>query len=126
MPRETDETRLALLRRILADYVAVEFRPKALSGGERDDEGCAHLLQRPNETRFSVRECLRIALHRWLENGNTPNRVDVPGDDVRGDPATFYEFRLTVRDVKLFVKAKYDDDDADDSKLVILSVKRQW
>jgi hypothetical protein len=77
MPREKDDERLALLRRILADPVVVIFRAKALSGGERRDEGASNLLPRhANEGERGLRTFVRIELLEFLRRGGQPNRVE--------------------------------------------------
>ncbi|HPC22247.1 MAG TPA: hypothetical protein PK920_07160 [Phycisphaerae bacterium] len=126
MPREKDDERLALLRRILADPVVVIFRAKALSGGERRDEGASNLLPRhANEGERGLRTFVRIELLEFLRRGGQPNRVEVGGDDVRGDAAVFYEFRLEIEGVRLYIKAELKCDDPVDPILIVKSVKKQ-
>ena len=127
MPKENDLARLALLLRLLTDPASnvVIFQPRAFLGsGEPDDMGLNKLL--PSELLRSEKAAeLKAALAEFLRANGKPNRVTVPGDADRGDPAVFYEFRLAFAGINAYVKTELDDDDPNDPVLIVKSVKRQ-
>jgi hypothetical protein len=127
VPKETDPAQIALLLRLLSDPASnvVIVGQRAFEGSsEADDLGLDRLLADDLQPREKA-EQLKVALAEFLGEGGAPNRVAVAGDAGRGDPAVFYEFRLTFAGVKVYVKSELKDDDPADPVLEIKSVKRQ-
>jgi hypothetical protein len=126
MPKETDEGRLKALRAIFASRASNEpfFRDKALYGGERPDEGLDVLIPGDLSPKRKI-ERLKAAIVRFLDQGGAPNRREEPGDrDMGLDVVIFYEFRLEVDGVMLYVKTSFDEHDPTDPDLDVRSVKR--
>jgi hypothetical protein len=122
MPRETDQARLDLLWKLVARRWVI-VRDRADRGSdEPNDVGLERLLP-ARLTRDEKRTRLLHALEGHLRCGRKVSRVDVAGDAVRGDPATFYEFRLELAGRRIYVKTELKNDDPDDPFLEIKSVK---
>ena len=125
MPRESDQSRLAELRRIFADTASdvPDFTGTARNGGYREDEGSENLL--PEQLTPYERTCLlKAAIVRFLDDGKQPTVEESKGDaEMQFEPATYYHFRVEVEDVRLFVKVLYEDDQGEPGATVI-SVKR--
>lgn len=116
-----DQSRLDLLWKLLARN-CVHLTDRALHGSqEHDDIGVDGLFRRSLGFAEMQRR-LTAALERHIRAGRPVNRIDYAGDDVRGDPIVFHEFRLLVGSVRVYVKASLNDDE---DVLVIRSVKRQ-
>ncbi len=125
MPPEHDPLILDALRRAFADPTsnAVEFKRTARTGGYRDDEGLENLL--PAELPLSDKQrLLKEAIVRYVDQGITPTVVTYEGDDVRGEPVRFHEFRLVVAGVGLYVKVYLEPDELNDPTARVCSVKR--
>ncbi len=126
MPRELDQRRLDTLRRIFASTASdvPEFVKTAVDGGYRSDTGVIALV--PGEgTLYAKCDRLKQAVVESLDAGNAPNRRDESGDrEMQFDSAVFYEFRIAVDGVRLFVKTVFDEDDPSDPEVRVLSVKR--
>jgi hypothetical protein len=125
MPRESDQRRLATLRRVFADTASdvPVFTRTARTGGYREDEGLENLL--PAEFSLYEKTCLlKAAVVRFLDDGKHPT-VEESGGNAEMDlePANFYHFRVEVEGVRLFVKVLYEDDEGEPGATVI-SVKR--
>jgi hypothetical protein len=125
MPRETDQGRLAQLRRFLADPASntVMFSRTAVRGGDRADEGYESLLRDLAPVSRAAREHeIKAAMIAALDAGERVTREDAPGDvEMQLDPATYYHFRVSVAGRRLFIKLMLDIEDA---TLLIMSVKR--
>lgn len=127
MPRETDPARLAMLRKILGDTASnvVVLSRRAYQGSdEPDDLGLDRVLPAKLQPLEKKRQLVR-ALLAHLKNGGSVSRTDYLGDEVRGDPATNYEFRIEAWTHRLYVKCQLMDDDQDDPTLIVKCVKRQ-
>ncbi len=126
MPRELDQCRLDALRRIFASTASdvPEFAKTAVDGGYRPDTGVIALVA-DDGTLYDKCERLKQAVVQFLDAGNAPNRRDESGDrEMQFDSAVFYEFRVVVDGVRLFVKTVFDEDDPSDPEVRVLSVKR--
>jgi hypothetical protein len=124
MPKETDPERLHLLARVLRDPASnvVMFSRRAHEGSaEADDLGLNRLL--PESTPRGRELELQEALARCVEAGEQPNRIEYAYED--RDPETIYEFRITFRGERIYVKSELKELEAGDPTLVIRSVKRQ-
>ncbi|MCK6485413.1 MAG: hypothetical protein L6R00_14900 [Phycisphaerae bacterium] len=124
MPPASDEV-CRLLRRVFADTASnvVEFTRTARGVGHRCDEGLVALL--PDMTFDQARDALKRAIVHFLDEGGKPNETHELGDpEMKLDPATFYEFRLTCEGRALYVKVKLDDTDPDEPTAQVVSVKR--
>jgi hypothetical protein len=111
---------------ILRSQDRVLFKAKAFDGGERSDEGVLNLLPDARAVpRAALREMLRAALLEFVDAGGQPSRIEVAGDDVRGGPATFYEFRLEIEGARLFIKTELKPGPMGPG-LLVMSVKRQY
>jgi hypothetical protein len=131
MPKEADQERLKLLRRLFASTASdvPEFTETAVYGGYRLDEGVVALVPGEGNAYEKTRR-LKQAVVDFLDGGGRPNRLEAPGDaEMQLDAATFYEFRIEIEAARLFVKAVLDEDDPADPELKVLSVKcddRAW
>jgi hypothetical protein len=125
MPRETDETRLALLLRILTDRASnvVLLRERALRGSDEPDDLGLDKLFGPEMSDVEKQRRIRLALAAFLREGGAPNWVEYTYPDA--DPETIYEFRLEFEGQRLHVKTQLADDDPTDPILIIRSVKRR-
>lgn len=103
----------------------VRFTQTAEFGGHRrGDEGIENLIPGDDGAR-AKKERVRLALLDLVRGGGKVTRRDELGDaEQQLDPAVFYEFRLEIDDVPLFVKTRFDDDDRGDPSLIVISVKR--
>ncbi len=124
MPREADPERLRKLREVFADTASnvPEFTETAELGGYRSDEGLQGLL--PDLAPYGRRLALKQAIVRFLDAGERPTREDSVGDqEMQIDAAVYYHFRVTVEDVRLFVKVLFEDA-PDEPEVLVISVKR--
>lgn len=125
MARETDKTRLAGLRAAFADTATnvPAFTKTAITGGHRPDEGLENLL--PAElTLYAKRRALKCAIVAALDRGDVPTVERRTGDaEMQLEDAVFYHFRVTVADVRLFVKV-FADECAGELDVRVISVKR--
>lgn len=125
MPKETNNERLKLLRRVLSDPASnvVLFKDRAFTGsGEPDDPGLDEILP-AKLSRPEKADRLKAALAAFLEAGGVPNRIEYEYED--RDPELIYEFRFQFEAWRLYVKTELKEDDPADPILVIRSVKRQ-
>lgn len=128
MPKERDQRRLRLLRQLFASTASdvPEFAQTAIYGGYRRDEGIVALLAGEGNV---YEKTLRIkkAIVVFLDGGGAPNRTEERGDrEMQLDAAVFYEFRIEVEDVRLYVKVLFDEDDAEEPEVRVVSVKRAY
>jgi hypothetical protein len=126
MAKFSEEDRL-ILDRILSDPAsnAVVFKESAMSGGYRSDEGLENVLP-ADWTRPRMQAAVRSVMLTHLREGGAVTRSDDPGDVEMGrDPQVLYEFRITVEQVRLFVKVRRCDENPTDPTIRVISVKRQ-
>ena len=93
-----------------------------MSLGHRKDQGLIRLLPAtiPAEAKPDL---LKEAMIAFLEAGQFPHRKDEAADaDMGFEAATFYNFRLRVEDVALFVKTVLEEEEGQPI-LKIISVK---
>lgn len=136
MPREEDQTRLELLRRLVA-HNWVTIKPLAV-WGERNDAlnvGLAGLWPARQLQEGEMKRRLLMVLQRHLESGGKVTRIDQPGSETYGDPRTLYEFRtdcgsprlekawrrFSSRDV--YIETELNLDDPRCPWLIVLKVK---
>lgn len=131
MPRETDRLRLQLLLRLLNDPAStvVRLQRRAFAGSaEHNDLGLDRLLS-PESTAEEKKRQLLKAMADFVRGLGKINRVAVSGDEVRGAPALFYEFRFEFAGERVYIKTELKEDDPDVPVLIVKSVKRddkQW
>jgi hypothetical protein len=119
--RETDPTRLDLLWKLLARN-SVHLTARARRGSsELDDLGLEGLFG-PTLALGEMKQRLTSALEGHIRRGGAVNRVSYAGDEVRGDPVTFHEFRITIAGTRVYVKAELHEE-AD--IVIVRSVKRR-
>lgn len=122
----SDDDRKMLVR-LLSDPASdvVEFTESARTGGHRRDEGYQSLL--PDAvTPVGAKAAIKESMLQLVKLGGSATRSMDHGDaEMKRDWGVLFEFRVTVFDVPLFIKARLCDDDPDDPTLRVISVKRQ-
>lgn len=132
MPRETDRNRLDLLARALISappdvFGEVWFEERAHTGSaaEPDDIGLNGVFSE-KVSRVEKERRLREALADHIREGSKVTRVEVAGDIKWGkDPELRYEFRLKLRDRRVYVKIVLDLD-ADREPVIFVKKVGRW
>lgn len=110
-----------LLWRLVARN-CVHLTTRARRGSSEPDDVGLEGLFGSTEALGEMKQRLTSALERHIRGGRAVNRVSYEGDEVRGDPVTFHEFRLTLGGTRVYVKAELHEE-AD--VVIIRSVKRR-
>lgn len=117
-----------MLRLAFADSAsnAAEFKRKALSGGDRVDEGLDSLLP-VDWTQPEKLRALKAGMVDWLDRGGIPNRNVKSGDrEMQIDPVVIHECRLSLAGVDVLVQVELLSDDPGDPAAKVHSVKRAY